>query len=147
MGFSVRVLTFKKNGLVCSCLWNKALFITILQQCTWTPSTFQLMHKPGRISPPSYQNSGFLWPCPSSSRRLPTLQNLERVDAKWAQAHSSSCCYAKTLLMHYSTLDGFKNIKIKGHELETVSSLPGQRDKIKLCTPNRGSATLSLIDF
>lgn len=54
---------------------------------------------------------------------------------------------AKTLLMHYSTLDGFKNIKIKGHELEIVIGLPGQNDKIKLCTPNRGSATLSLIDF
>lgn len=54
---------------------------------------------------------------------------------------------AKTSLMHYSTLDGLKNIKIKGHELEIVSSLPGQHDKIKLCTPNCGSETLSLVDF
>lgn len=147
MGFSVRVLTFKKNGLVCSCFWSKALFVSVPQQCTWTRSTSQLMHKPGRISPPSYQNSGLLWACPSPSRRLPTLRNSEKVNAKGARHIAAPAEDAKTLLMHYSTLEGFKNIKIKGQELEIVSSLPGQCDKIKLCTPNRGSATLSLIDF
>lgn len=60
MGFSVRVLTFRKNGLVCSCLWSKALFITVLQQCTGTCSISQIICKPGRISLPSYQNSGLL---------------------------------------------------------------------------------------
>lgn len=28
-----------------------------------------------------------------------------------------------------------------------VVGLPGQRDKIMMCTPNHGSATLSLIDL
>lgn len=31
MGFSVRVLTFRMNGWVPSCLWSKALFVTALQ--------------------------------------------------------------------------------------------------------------------
>lgn len=60
---------------------------------------------------------------------------------------AASAVDAKTSLMHYSTLDGLKNIKIKGHELEIVGSLPGQHDKIKLRTPNCGSETLSLVDF
>lgn len=59
-------------------------------------------------------------------------------------AHAAN---AKTTLRHYSTLDGFKNIKIKGHELEIVISMPGQPDKIKLCASNHGSVTLSRIDF
>lgn len=64
---------------------------------------------------------------------------------EWARAHSTE--NAETLHRRYCTLDGFKNIKIKGHELEIVRGLPGQCDKIKLCTPNRASATLCVVDL
>jgi len=50
---------------------------------------------------------------------------LETWRAVTEQALVRSSEVAKTLHRHYCTLDGFENIKIKGHELEIVRGVPG----------------------